>query len=136
MNTTILIIAALLVVAGILIVLMNRLRRNADGTDNEVKICETTGEVCCGGGADCHKYSSSKKTNPIPYFEDEELDRFRGKSPSDYSGSEVEEWRRVVETLKPHEVTGWVTSIHRRELHIPDELRAMIKSRMATSPEV
>lgn len=135
MNTTIWIIGGLLVVVAVLVTVMRRIKKNTDGTENEIKICETTGELCCGGGENCHRFKDQAKVNPIQYFEDEELDRFRGKPADGYTADEVEEWREVMTTLRPAEVRSWVTSIHRRELHIPSELAPAIQRLMSENPQ-
>lgn len=135
MTSTILLIAGLMAIVIILVAIMKKLKNDAEGTDNEIKICKTTGELCCGGGDNCHKHTGKTKTNTIQYFEDEELDRFKGRSASEYSPREVDEWRNIVETLRPHEIRSWVTSIHRRELHIPSEIGPAIKDLMASAPQ-
>lgn len=136
MDTTILMVMGLLAVVGVLIVVMNKVKRQSSGTDNEIKICKTTGEVCCGGGTNCHKYTNTgSSANSLQYFEDEELDRFKGKSPSDYSPQEIAEWREVICTLQPQEVRGWVTSIHRRGLLIPAEIEELAQKIMTSTPQ-
>lgn len=126
MNTYIL----LLVLLGVVLFIVSKLRKSQEvkGDAGEVKICETTGGICCGGSADCHKHKQAPKPT---YYEDEELDRFQGRGADDYSSEEVAEWSEVVETLRVEEVEGWLSSIHMRGLHVPRALQARISERIS-----
>ena len=67
----------------------------------------------------------------IEYYDDEELDRFRGRQSDQYTDEEVEEFATVLYTMRPNEVKGWNRSLILREINIPnqikDELIAMIE---------
>ena len=43
----------------------------------------------------------------IEYYNDEELDRFRGKDASAYSETEIDEFRDILYTMRDDEVAGW-----------------------------
>ena len=72
---------------------------------------------CCGMHEVCEKAVSQD----IEYYEDEELDRFRGQTT--YSEEEVEEFREVLYTMRTDEVAGWLRSLQLREVNLPVELR-------------
>lgn len=78
---------------------------------------------CCGLHIVCEKESLSPFTTEIEYYEDEELDRFAGRSASDYSEEEIEEWRDILLTLRTEEIAGWARSIQLRELEMPTAIR-------------
>ena len=59
----------------------------------------------------------------IIYFEDEELDRFRGISANAYTDVQIDEFRDVLYTLKDDEIRMWLLSIERRQLQLPAILR-------------
>ena len=59
----------------------------------------------------------------IEYYEDEELDRFKGRSGEDYNDDEIEEFTEVLTTLKTEEVAGWIRSLQLREVNLPIELK-------------
>lgn len=80
-------------------------------------------EECCGAHLVCEKTSLSPVTGEIVYFDDEELDRFRGRDADDYSPEEVEEFRDVLLTLLPQDVAGWSRSIQVRGIILPTEVR-------------
>lgn len=82
------------------------------------------GEECCGMHATCEKDSLISAVSPeIVYYDDEELDRFRGRTPSDYTDSEIEEFRNVLLTLLPEDIAGWGRSIQLRGVTLPDCVR-------------
>ena len=59
----------------------------------------------------------------IEYYEDEDLDRFKGRSGEDYNDAEIDEFADVLTTLKTEEVAGWVRSLQLREVNLPIELK-------------
>ena len=77
--------------------------------------------VCCGQHEVCEKESLRTRVQDIDYYEDEELDRFRGRTA--YSEEEVEEFREVLYTMRPDEVAGWLHSLELRRVNLPDELK-------------
>lgn len=79
---------------------------------------------CCGQHSVCEKDSLLAAISPeIVYYDDEELDRFRGRGSKDYSESEIEEWRNVLLTLLPDDIAGWGRSVQLRGLQLPDDVR-------------
>lgn len=84
---------------------------------------ETHGEFCCGLHAVCEKTGLSPIGDEIIYYDDEELDRFVGRSPEGYSEEEKEEFREVLLTLLPEDVPGWARSITLRRIELPTEIR-------------
>ena len=60
---------------------------------------------------------------PIEYFDDEELDRFRGRSGDSYTEAEEEEFRAVLETTLTREVGDWLRSLQLRGIELPESLR-------------
>ena len=81
------------------------------------------GEGCCGMHMVCEKTNLSPLTGEIVYYDDEELDRFRGREPESYTAEETEEFRDVLMTLLPEDVAGWSRSIQVREIALPTEVR-------------
>ena len=62
-------------------------------------------------------------TEPLEYFEDEELDRFRQRPSDSYTDAEVDEFRDVLDTLRPEEVKAWNRSLVLRGIQVPDALK-------------
>lgn len=82
-----------------------------------------TEEGCCGLHLVCEKDSLSPMSAEIEYYDDEELDRFVGRTGSDYTPQEVEEFRDVLMTLRDNDVLGWARSITQRHIELPSDVR-------------
>ena len=78
---------------------------------------------CCGLHAVCERGLAKAPLPAEAYYEDEELDRFRGRPADGYAGAEVEEFREVLYTMRPGEVSGWLRGLQLREVELPVELR-------------
>lgn len=59
----------------------------------------------------------------IEYFDDEELDRFRGRRADSYTAEEASLFADVMYTMKPEEVKDWLVSLGRRCVNLPDQLK-------------
>lgn len=81
-------------------------------------------EECCGQHETCEKDSLlAAVSKGIEYYDDEELDRFRGRTSEQYTSEEVEEFREVMFTCQDEEVAGWCRSLQLRGIELPDELK-------------
>ncbi len=85
---------------------------------------EEDDEECCGEHEVCEKGKIKRALRTdIEYFDDEELDRFRGIAPDDYDDEAVEEFREVLYTMYPSEIEDWLKSLELREVAVPDALK-------------
>lgn len=114
-----LIILAVTVLTGIVLRLTHRPDARPDAASAPAPQEEPEG--CCGLHAVCEK-GLSPDGNPV-YFDDEELDRFAGRKPDDYSPEEIEEFREVLYTLLPADVYPWGFSLTQRNVALPTVLR-------------
>lgn len=57
------------------------------------------------------------------YFDDEDLDRFKGRASDSYTDTEVDEFRYVLYTMQQQEVREWMECLQAREVELPDELK-------------
>lgn len=79
---------------------------------------------CCGQHEVCEKESLlAAISKQIEYYDDEELDRFRGRDSNDYTDAEAEEFRNVLYTMRSEEVAGWVRSLQLRQVNLPDDVK-------------
>ena len=79
---------------------------------------------CCGQHEICEKESLlAAVSKEIEYYEDEELDRFRGRAGDAYLPDEIDEFREVLYTMREDEVAGWVRSLQLRQVELPDDLK-------------
>lgn len=81
-------------------------------------------EVCCGMHLTCEKDSLlADVSDRVEYFDDEELDRFSGRTADSYTPEETEEFRDVLMTLIPADIAPWARSIQLRGIILPPEIR-------------
>ena len=80
---------------------------------------------CCGAHEVCEKESllAAVSKGQIDYYEDEELDAFRGRPADQYSEAETESARDELYTMRSEEVAGWVRSLALRGVELPDGLK-------------
>lgn len=79
---------------------------------------------CCGKHAVCEKDElAAALGQPIEYFDDEELDSFKGRPSDAYTPQEVEQFEEVMTTMRPDEVAAWLRSLQLRSINLPDDLK-------------
>lgn len=84
----------------------------------------TAEEECCGQHETCERDSLlAAVSKGIEYYDDEELDRFRGIASDAYDEEAENEFREVLYTLQEVEVAGWLRSLQLREINLPDALK-------------
>jgi len=90
----------------------------------EVKILTDCGaDTCAVEEGLCELDCILNSSKDIEYYDDEELDRFKGKDSDTYSEEDEEEFRNIFETMRPNDVPGWVRSLQLREIALPDGLK-------------
>ena len=67
--------------------------------------------------------SLSPTRKSITYFNDEELDRFKGTTSDAYDEPAIDEFREVLYTLRESEVADWLRSLQQREVNLPDAIK-------------
>ena len=93
------------------------------GTEGGDKVVIPDAE-CCGMHETCEKDSLlAAVSKDVEYYDDEELDRFRGIASDEFLPPEIEELRYVLYTMREDEVAGWVRSLQLRQIELPDELK-------------
>ena len=104
-------------------------KRVEEGTarPDETSPFEVTKEVpdeCCGQHATCERDSLlAAVSKEIIYYDDEELDAFKGRESDEYTDEEAESFANVFYELKEVEVAGWVRSLQLRGVEIPDQIK-------------
>lgn len=104
----------------------DRLTSKPDDTKDEIvePVQDACSDDCCGTHDVCPSEMMLKHMNdPIEYYDDEELDAFKGRDSSDYSDDELEQWRDVLYTLKHDELLAWERSIKKRGIQLPDVIK-------------
>ncbi|MBP5514829.1 MAG: phospholipase [Bacteroidaceae bacterium] len=112
-----------LIVLGVIAATMGWLH-NRHVTEEEDPVKKVLDMECCGQHEVCEKESLlAALSKQVEYYNDEELDRFRGRRPDAFSSDETEEFREVLYTMRSDEVAGWVRSLQLRGVELPEELR-------------
>ena len=94
------------------------------GELKEVPEVRTVDGECCGQHAVCEKESLlAAVSRQIEYYDDEELDRFKGRPSNSYTEEETNEFRDIMYTMKEEEVAGWCRSLQLRGVEFPDGLK-------------
>ena len=78
---------------------------------------------CCGAHEVCERDSLLSKTDEIVYFDDEELDKLKGKKVESYTPADVDMLEHVFYTLREQDVAGWIRSLQLRDIALPSDLR-------------
>ena len=80
--------------------------------------------TCNGENSKCEQECMMEAaTREIEYYDDEELDRYRGRRSDEYTDDEVHEFADVLYTMRPDEVAGWNRSLILRGINLPDALK-------------
>lgn len=88
-----------------------------------LEVTQEVPEECCGQHATCERDSLlAAVSKEIIYYDDEELDRFKGRESDDYTDEEAEEFANIFYELKEIEVAGWVRSLQLRQINLPEQL--------------
>ncbi len=102
---------------------LNR-KRQGDTPTEEDKPAPRTDMECCGQHAVCERDSLlAGVSRKIEYYDDEELDRFRGTPSDGYNDEDADAFREVLYTMRPDDVPGWVRSLQLRGVSLPDGVK-------------
>lgn len=98
---------------------------NRHSGESEAPIVTTDSCGTCNGDNDkceqeCMMEASIKE---IEYYDDEELDRFKGRDSDAYTDEEIEQFSEVLYTMRPEEVKGWTRSLTLRGISVPNPLK-------------
>lgn len=80
--------------------------------------------TCNGENTKCEQECMMEAaTKEIEYYDDEELDQFKGRASDEYSEEEVGQFSEVLYTMKPNEVAGWNRSLILRGINLPNSIK-------------
>ena len=117
----------LAIVAALLGWLRNRrLHRQLErGEISQLPTLQQVEDMECWGQHEVFERDSllAAVSKEIEFFDDEELDRFRGRSSSDYDEDETDEFREILYSMREAEVAAWVRSLQLRAVELPDALK-------------
>jgi hypothetical protein len=108
-----------LVVLGVVLALFSR--KDAEPVvqpKGDCATCDGSPEKRCE--QDCMMEAATKAPE---YYDDEELDVFRGRAADGYSDEEAEQFREVLTTLRTEEVAPWGRSLTLRGIELPNQVK-------------
>lgn len=112
----------LLVAAGIVAATYGFFHKGEDKVASpkaaECASCSVAGSAMCE--QECQLEAAVK---PIEYYDDEELDRFKGRPSGSFTDEEAEEFENIMLTMRPEEVSGWNRSLILRGVNVPDQIK-------------
>ena len=62
-------------------------------------------------------------TREVEYYDDEELDRYRGRSSDCYTDAEADDFRDVLMSMSQSDAKGWNRSLILRGINVPDQIK-------------
>ena len=78
---------------------------------------------CCGAHEICEKTGRYNPKFQADYYDDEELDEFKGMNPEDYTDEQIAIFDEILMTMKESDVPGWLKSLQIREIELPYSVR-------------
>ena len=113
----------ILVALGLITALFTLFSRSADDTETPIVVQESC-STCNGESNKCEQECMMEAaTKPIEYYDDEELDVFRGRPTDRYTDNEAALFAEVLYTMRPAEVRGWTRSLTLRGIDLPNQLK-------------
>ncbi len=120
MEVSLIILAALIAVGFVLYLHDRHGRKKAEAKGLEEPAFNEPEEQCCGMHITCERDSLlASVSDKIEYYDDEELDAYKGRSADEYTEEEIEQFRDVLLTLLPEDIAGWGRSIQLRGIELP-----------------
>ncbi|EGC19694.1 hypothetical protein HMPREF9141_1816 [Prevotella multiformis DSM 16608] len=113
-----------LLLLAIVAALTTKFARRKEGEPEVVMLASGDCSSCDGTDDKCEQVCMMEAaTKEVEYYDDEELDRFRGRQSDQYTDKEAEEFAEVLYTMQPHEAKGWNRSLILRDINVPDQIK-------------
>ena len=111
-----------LVALGIIVMIGTKLFAGKD--DEPIVVPASDCSSCDGTNLKCEQVCQMEAaTKPIEYYDDEELDRFRGRPSDCFTDEEAELFREILYSMPPGEAKGWNRSLILRGINVPDQIK-------------
>ena len=118
-----LILVAILILLGLVTGVMALVMHRKDRPEPPV-VEQATCATCNGDNDKCEQECMMEAaTQPIEYFEDEELDAFRGRPSDSYDDDETQQFADVLYTMRQDGVAAWCRSLTLRGINLPNALK-------------
>lgn len=112
-----------LVVLGVFCAILGY-RSRKRGESQEIVVGKGDCSTCTDDNPSCEQMCMMKaSTEPVEYFDDEELDTYKGRPADSYNEEETAQFAEVLETLQPQEVKAWNRSLILRGINMPNGIK-------------
>lgn len=112
-----------MVAVGVVLYLLDLRSRKNEPQDAAPKVADCDAD-CCSTHEVCPSEMMLEGCNAeIVYFDDEELDAFKGRAADAYTPEEEEQFRDVLYTLLPADLLPWEQSMKKRGIILPSAIR-------------
>lgn len=112
-----------LVLLGVICAILGFISRKR-GESQEIVVGKGDCTSCTDDNVMCEQVCTLRAAvKPIEYFDDEELDAYKGRPSDGYSDEEVAQFAEVLETLQPSDVKPWGRSLILRGINMPDAIK-------------
>lgn len=119
----ILYLIAILAALGIVAAIIGKIQHNKDG-EPDVIVTKASCASCDGVNIKCEQECMMEAaTKDIVYFDDEELDVYKGRPSDKYTDEEAGQFGEIMYTMRQEEVKEWNRSLIIRGINMPDQLK-------------
>lgn len=122
--TVLIIILSLVFIVAVPLVARRQRQRSSGAPDAAAAAPSAAETPSCGLSDRCTLSCDQELLVEAPeYYDDEELDAYRGIPSDRYSAEQIDAFEEVLTTMRPEEVHGWLFSLQKRGVELPDQLK-------------
>ena len=121
--TVVVVLLLSLLVLGVLAAVWSRVSSSGDD-DTDAIVTRSTCATCNGEDTRCEQECMMEAaTREVEYYDDEELDRFKGRPSDCFTDDEAELFREVLFSMPQSDAKGWNRSLILRGINVPDQIK-------------
>ncbi|MCI7018044.1 MAG: hypothetical protein MR923_13285 [Prevotella sp.] len=121
--TVVVVLLLSLLVLGVLAAVWSRVSSSGDD-DTDAIVTRPTCATCNGEDTRCEQECMMEAaTREVEYYDDEELDRFKGRPSDCFTDDEAELFREVLLSMPQSDAKGWNRSLILRGINVPDQIK-------------
>lgn len=119
-----LILLLALVVLGLVAAVATKMLAGTVGSDSPVSGAGSDCGICNGDNDKCEQTCMMEAAvKQVEYYDDEELDLYKGRPSDSYTDDEAEQFRDILYTMRQDEVAGWNRSLILRGVNLPNQVK-------------
>lgn len=121
--TVVVVLLLSLLALGLLAAVWSRFSSSAVGESDAI-VTRPTCATCNGEDTRCEQECMMEAaTREVEYYDDEELDRYRGRPSDCYTDAEADDFRDVLMSMPQSDAKGWNRSLILRGINVPDQIK-------------